>query len=114
MKQMVQRSSLFIACLFLLTACAQLGLQAPETFKEKLAAGYTAVTSVRQSAVTLLDAGKLSADDGKNIQAQADNARAGLDVAAKMANTDLSAADNRVTAIRTALTAIAAYLATKK
>mgnify|MGYP001579719976 FL=1 len=71
------------------------------------------MTTVRQSATTLLKAGKITADDGQNVLSSTDAARAGLDVARTLSKTDLAAADARLTAVRTALTALSTYLATK-
>ena len=70
--------------IMLLQACAALGVPKPESFPERLAAGYVTVTANRQLNTALLGAGILSARDGKNVQDQNDNARAGLDVAATL------------------------------
>ena len=60
----------------LLAGCAALGLEAPQTFNEKLAVGYSTVTAVRAAAATFVSSGKLSPDDAQNVQTQADTARA--------------------------------------
>lgn len=105
---------LLAIAIMLLSACAQLGIPKPETFNERLAVGYSTVTAVRQTATTLLQAKKISADDAQNVQNQADNARAGLDIARTISKTDLKAADAKLNAVHTALTALQSYLATKK
>jgi hypothetical protein len=99
--------------LILLTACATLGIDAPKTFNERLAAGYTTVTGVRNTAATLLTSNKLSADDAQNVQSQADNARTGLDLARQIHATNPPAADARLDAVVTGLTALQAYLNTR-
>jgi hypothetical protein len=96
-----------------LTSCAQLGLPTATTFQERLTAGYALNAEVRNSAATLLNAKKLTADDGQNILAQTDNARAGLDVARVIAKGDPKAGDAKLTAVRTVLLALQAYLTTK-
>lgn len=96
--------------LVLLSACALLGVPTPESFSERLAVGYSSTTTVRQTALTLLQQKKLSPDDVENIQQQADNARAGLDIARTMRGVDLESADARLTATLVGLTALEAYL----
>jgi len=102
--------SFLLACL---TACAQIGLPTPDTVPQKIMVAVASVTSVRDAAATLLANKKLSADDADNILKQTDNLRAGLDVARALARTDPRAADAKLTAIRTTLIALQAYLDTK-
>lgn len=107
-------SVLFVA--LVLQACAAmsgLGLPAAETFNQKLAVAYGTVAQVRESAATLLAAKKISVDDAVHVQATADIARTGLDTARKMQAADPTGADQKINAIRTGLTALAAYLAAK-
>lgn len=98
----------------MLAGCAQLGLAPAETFNQRLAVGYSTVTAVRQSATTLLVAKKITAEDAQNVQRQADNARAGLDIARGLEKTDPTAANAKLLAVRTALTALQAYLVSKE
>lgn len=65
----------------LLQGCATLGVPAPQTFNERLAAGYVSATSIRTSATTLLNGAVITSSDAENLQKQADVAREGLDVA---------------------------------
>lgn len=95
--------------LVLLVACAI----KPETFNERLAAGYTTVTGVRNATASLLAANKISAPDAANVQQQADNARTGLDLARQIHATNPSAGDAKLDAAVTALTALEAYLRTR-
>lgn len=113
MKMILQHWQLYVAAL-LLSGCAQFGIPTPETFNERLAAGYGLTTQVRTTATTLLDAKKISSSDAENVLATTDVARQGLDVARTISKTDMTAAEGKVSAIRTGLTALAAYLATKK
>lgn len=100
----------FLLAVMLLAGCQLLGVPTPETFSERLAVGYSTTTTVRQTTLTMLQARKLTPDDAENIQQQADNARAGLDIARTMRGVDLQAADARLTATLTGLTALEAYL----
>jgi len=106
--------SLFLASMLALTSCAQLGLPTATTFQERLTAGYALNAEVRTTAATLLNAKKLSADDGQNILDQTNTARAGLDVARTIGKSDPKAGDAKLAATRTVLLALQAYLATKK
>lgn len=103
----------YLLVMALLIGCAQLGLPQAETFNQKMAVAYASVTQIRTTASQLLDAKKISADDAQNVLAATDSARAGLDIARKMAATDPAAAENRLTAVRAGLAALASYLATR-
>lgn len=85
-------------------------LLAPDTFSERLAVGYALVGQVRATATALLDAKRITADDGQNTLEATDVFRAGLDVARGMAATDLSSAEAKLAAIRTGLTALKTYV----
>lgn len=93
--------------------CAATGGATTTSVSEGLAAGYSAVTAVRSTTTALLNANKISSSDGQNVLTQTDNARAGLDIAREMAKTDLTSASGKLTAVRTGLTALQVYLATK-
>lgn len=98
----------------LLSGCAQLGVPTPATFNEKAASALTTVTAARQTALTLLQAGKLTPDDSENVNAQADNLRKGIDVARSIHATQPTAGDDKLAATITALTALTAYLEQRK
>jgi hypothetical protein len=93
-----------------LVSCAQMGVPTPTTFNQRLAVAVVTVTEVRNTAATLLAAGKISVEDAKNIQAQADVAREGLNVARGVSVTDLAAASTRLEAMNTVLHALQTYL----
>ncbi len=97
----------------MLSACASLGLQTAETFNEKLAVGYGTVTQVRSTATQLVVAKKLGSADASNVQAQADSARAGLDIARDLSKSDMPAANNRLQMATAVLTALQSYLSTR-
>ena len=114
----MRKSSAFniviVMALLLMGACSYLGQPTPETFNERAAAAYASVTAVRQTALTLLQTGSITATDAQNVQEGADNARAGIDVARSIAVTNPSQAENRLTAAIVALNALNAYLASQQ
>lgn len=109
----ILRRSQWMFAVVLLAACAQLGLPTPQGFNEKLAVGYGTVTQVRETATALLQQRKISSDDAVNVQASADVARVGLDTARALHASDPAAADAKLTAIKTSLTALTTYLAAR-
>lgn len=103
----------YVLVLVLMCACQALGIATPQTFNERLAAGYVTVTGIRESTGTLLVAGKISAGDAQNVQGQADNARTGLDLARQIHATNPPAGDAKLDAVVTGLAALQAYLTQK-
>ena len=101
---------LIIPLLILLSACASLGVPTPQTFSERLAAGYVSVTGIRTSAATLLNGGVITSTDAENVQRQADVAREGLDVARTLPSLQ---AEDKLQATLLAMQAAQAYLCGK-
>ena len=97
-----------------LTACAAIGSATPDTFNQRLAVAAASVTEMRHTATTLLQANKISVADAKNIEAQADVAREGLNIARGMSGVDLNAANTRLDVANAALKALQSYLITKQ
>lgn len=110
-----------------LPGCQLLGVGKVETFNQRLAAGYTSVTAIREVASTWLDAqvryaqaeqdpalrqALLSAirRDAQNIQDQADKAREALDVAGTLKGLDLKNAEARLTSALAILEALQRYV----
>lgn len=104
---------LMFACALLLAACQALGVKAPETFNERLAAGYVTVEGIAKQAQQLRAAGKLSDADRANVVATNTQAIAGLDLAKQIHDTNPQAGTEKLTAALTVLNALSAYLATK-
>ena len=102
-----------ILAIALTAACAQLGVPTPQTFNQKLAVSVVTVTEVRNTAATLLVAGKISPEDAANINKQADVAREGLNVARGLSATDIDSAGGRLEAATAALRALQTYLISK-
>lgn len=104
---------LFAVAAMLLAGCAQLGVPTPQTTAERIAVTLTAITAVRDSATTLLQAKKITPDDAQNIQAQADNVRAAAVIARSLLTTDPAAADVKLQQTRAVLLALQQYLLAK-
>jgi hypothetical protein len=100
--------------LVLAAGCAALGVPTPQTFSQKLAAGYSAVTAVVDDTRILLAAKKLTPADAENVVKQTDNLVAALDIARQLSGTSPVAANDKLSATLLALTALQTYLATKK
>lgn len=103
---------LLLALLWMAAGCAQLGMPIPQTFNERIATAYASVSAIRDTATVLLQAKKISPDDAQNVQTQADNARAGIEIARKIL--DLESANAKLSSVQAGLVALQAYLATKK
>lgn len=97
-----------------LGACAQLGLATPQTFNQKAAVALGTVTQVRESASALLMTKQITSEDALHILAATDVARTGIDTARMMYATNPTSANSKLDAIRTGLTALTAYLASRE
>jgi len=108
------RNTLLASFFLLLTGCETLGIAKPETFNEKAAATLGTITTVRQTATTLLGQKRITADDGKNVLVATDAARTGLDIARTLHKSNPTAANQRLDAVRSGLTALQSYLAQRE
>lgn len=106
--------ALLLLAMLTLHGCAQLGVPAPQTTDQRIAVAVASITAVRQSTQTLLVAGRISAADASNVQAQADNAIAAAQIARTIAPTDPAAADAKLQSTIQILQALQAYLASKQ
>lgn len=110
-----------------LSGCATVGFPAAKTFNERLAAGYTMVTAVREATSAWVDGQvrvaqsepdparreallKAVKADAQNIQRQADEAREGLDVARSLSDLNFEAAEERLASTLRILEALQRYL----
>ncbi len=105
---------LMIPVIVVLQGCTIFGAPNPDTFNQKLAVAVATNSQVRNTATTLLQAGKIDAKDAQNILAQTDVTREGLNVARGLSGTDLDSATGRLEATQAALKALQAYLLTKQ
>lgn len=110
---MFKKLSMFCAAL-LLVGCAAFGVPTAETLPSRVAVGIIAVTEVRNQTLFLARAGKLSKEDAENLQKQADNVRAGLEVARTLFITDPAGADAKLQQTRMVLVALQQYLLAKE
>jgi hypothetical protein len=95
--------------LLALVACA--AIEAPKTFNERLAYGYASVAASRNTAASMLERGRISKEEGKQVQALADQARASLDIAKGLAGKgDIKGAEGQLQLALTVLTQLEAYL----
>ena len=107
------RNTFLASLMFLFAGCAAIGLPTAETFNQKAAVVQGTITTVRQTATVLLNEKKITADDGQNVLVQTDTARAGLDIARSLSKSNPIAADSKLNSVRTVLTALQAYLASR-
>lgn len=116
MKKWFQSLAYAMLCAVALTfaACAQLGIQPTQTFKDRLAVGYITASGVRDTATNLFNANKIGVTDARNVQAQADTARAALDIAASTFTTNPAAANDKLATTITLLGALQAYLVSQQ
>lgn len=97
----------------LLVACSTLGMPAPKSFDDKLAAATKTSTLVLKSTTVLLKAGKISKKDAQNVIEQNDLAMAGVTLAREIKATDPAGAETKLGATLKILTALDAYLTSK-
>lgn len=97
------------------SSCATIGIHAPESFNERVAAGYATVQAIADSTSLLLDSGDITADDARNIHTQATTAKEGIDIAVQIHQSgEITTAEGRLQAIITGLAAVQTYLRSKK
>lgn len=105
---------IFVSALAATPGCSTLGVPTPQTTQERTVVVMAAVAGVREAALALLTAKKITAGDAQNVQQQADNIRAGVVIAQSLLASDPSAADAKLQQTRAMLIALQAYLATKE
>lgn len=97
----------------LLVACV--ALESPKTFNEKVAYGYSWVTTSRNVAAQLLQSKRIDKDDAVQVQAFADQARSLLDVArATAAKGDPASAESKVELALSVLAQVDAFLKSRQ
>jgi len=103
----------FVALMIGVTGCAQLGVQAPQTFNQKAVAAHGTVEGIAKTALTLHQAGKLSESDRVNIVATLRSTEQGIDLATVVSKTDPVGGLTKLDASIAVLAALQTYLATK-
>lgn len=100
--------------ILLLAACAQLGLEAPQTFEERLAYAYSQNAAIRTSAAQALKAGTITKSDAQQVLTTTDTARAALDESRKFQVAgDTSTALGKLTMASSLLTTVQTFLTSK-
>ncbi len=97
--------------LILIAACAQLGLEAPQSFDERLAYAVAQNAGTRSAASAALEGGRIQVEDAKRVLELTDNVRVLLD-AAKVASAsgDVTVANDRLTLALGLLQSLQAFL----
>jgi hypothetical protein len=118
--------SVALPAVLALSGCQVLGVPAATGWNERLAGGYSLVTTVREAAGVRLDGQVAKAQgveeerrrvlllaakaDAQNLQDQADKAREGLDIARDLRGLNLGAAEERLTSTLRILEALQKYV----
>lgn len=97
----------------MLSGCQEMPSQASQTFNQRIATGNALVGTIADSIPILGEAGKLTPEDAQNVLDQAKNLKSGLDIAVSLHGPQPGAAEDRLTAVMAALTALNDYLKTK-
>lgn len=112
---MLNRNMLMVPLLFLLCACAQLGLQPAESFNDRVGYAFATQTAVLSAATSALNAGDISSADAKTVMSISNNAKALIDSARVVhAAGDTKAADKKLTMAVSVLTELQNYLRNRK
>jgi hypothetical protein len=93
-----------------IVGCSTAGLPEAKTFNERAAVAYGTVTAVRNTTTELLVSKKITNQDARNVQDQADLARAGIDTAVSVHTSDPNGAESRLTTATTILQALQSFL----
>lgn len=114
MKLFLQRNEGWVVALVFaaIFAAGCVALQ-PKNFEEKVAAAYTTVTTVRSLALSASQAEKISVEELKTVQEQANHFRAAINVTRQIKATNPDTAEKQLEAVITALAALQLYLETK-
>lgn len=102
------KRAIVLSAIFLLSACAQLGLSSAKTFDQKLAYAYGTHTAVLQAATSAVQAHTLNPTDADQVLKLADESRSLLD-AARVAG-DTAAGGNKLALATAVLTQLQTYL----
>lgn len=103
-----------IPLLLILTACASLGIESPQSFDQRLAYSQGVATSVLSASTASLRAEEITSDDHAHVIAIVDQAKALIDSAKLLSASDLPAANAKLQAATQVLVQIQAYLDSRK
>lgn len=108
------RKLAIVPLLFLLAACATLGVPAPQTFNQRAAAATATVNTASQTTLTLLQARKITPDESDRYIDRTETAQEGIRVARSLHATDPTAAEDRLSLVIAALSILTAELEQRK
>jgi hypothetical protein len=98
----------------LLTGCASLGVPAPQDFQERAAAATVSVNTASQTALTLLQARKITPDESDRYVDRAEELQSAIDLARSIHAANPAEAQDRLSAAIAALTILTAELERRK
>jgi hypothetical protein len=105
------RKLAIIPLLFLITACASLGLAPASSFEERLAYAVSQNAAVRETAAVSLERNELALEDARRVLKITDEVRTALDAARLAAGAgDVSTAEGRLQLATSILVNLQAYL----
>lgn len=108
------RKLAFLPFLILLTACAALNVPPADTFNKRAAAATATVNTVSQTALTLLQARKITPDESDRYINRAEDAQEAISVARSIHDTDPMDGQDRLDAVIKALALLTAELEARK
>lgn len=82
--------------LFLITACASLGVPAPQTFHERALAATATVNTASQTVLTLLKARKITPDESDRYTDRTEDAQEAINIARSIYASNPVDAENRL------------------
>lgn len=101
--------------LILLAGCAQLGLQAPQSFNERAAYVHSGINGVVTTATNSLNAGAIKSDDAEYVRDSAVRTRTFLSVAENAyGEGDIATAEGRLVLAENVLRELQKHLGAKK
>lgn len=107
----MRKLAILFPLLFLLTACASLGLAPASSFEERLAYAVSQNAAVRKAAAVSLERNEIALEDAQRVLKITDEIRTALDAARLAAGTgDVSTAEGRLQLATSILVNVQAYL----
>lgn len=92
----MRKLAILFPLLFLLGACATMGVPAPQTFQERALAATATVNTASQTVLTLLKARKITPDESDRYTDRTENAQNAIRLASSIYASDPLAAENRL------------------
>lgn len=110
----MRKLAIIFPLLFLLTACASLGIPPADTFNKQAAAAVASVNTASQLSLTLLQARKITPDESDAFVGRAEDAQEAIDLTRSIRSTDPAGAQDRLDAIIRSLQILTAELEARK